>query len=536
VGGVKVHSVMIVDDEPLIRIGLKKTVNWQQFGFNIACDCKNGEEALNMLSSHKIDFIVTDIKMNKMSGIELLKAIREKNLDIPVLLLSGYDDFKYAQEGIRLGAFDYILKPIEQEKFEGVLTKVSEKLFTMEKNTNEFNKNKSISKEKVLYDLLRGKNLMIMDEIISKYELPLIKNKVQVAIVEINEIVINCEELIENNDLELLEKSVNSIIEYEMKECGLGHYCVVDGEFGKKIIIAQTKLEVSETEFDNIFVVALDAILKSSNEQLHTVLNISIGKVYNQLSSMHRSYFNAKEALKYKYILGTNRLIHVNQISQIRRDKFRYPLEKEKELITSIILVDDNSIEKLKELLKEISEMMNYDVFKINVTLTQVINNIYSNVLKKYNFIENVYDLTSIMKIGFLGVETLEDIEKRLVANISELIKIIKEYNLNQSDNVVKKACEYVLNHVEEDITLTLISNKLNISKNYFCSIFKQQTGGNFNEYLTKAKIDRAKILLKKHEMKVYEICDMLGYKETAYFSKLFKRYTGLTPAEYKKI
>ncbi len=535
-GGIKLYSVMIVDDEPIIRTGLKKTVDWQQFGFEVVCDCRDGDEALKMLNCHKIDFIVTDIKMHKVSGIDMLEAIREMNLDIPVLLLSGYDDFKYAQDGVRLGAFDYILKPIEQEKLEKVLSKVNDKLSAIEKNTFEFNTNKLISKEKVLYDLVRGKNLMCMDEIISKYELPLIKNKVQVAIVEINEIVINCEELIKNNDLEFLDKSVNNIIEDEMKKCSLSYYSILDGEFGKKIIIAQTELEGNETQFDNIFIEALEAILKTSNEQLKTVLNISIGKVYNQLFSMHKSYLNAKEALKHKYILGTNKLIHFNQISQIRHNKFNYPIEKEKELIASIILVKDDAVDKLKVLLKDISEIMNYDVFKINVTLMQVINNIYSNVLKKYDFIENIYDLTEIMEIGFLGIETLDDIEKRIVKNISELIKIIKEYNLNQSDNVVKKACEYVLNHVEEDITLTLISSKLNISKNYFCSIFKQQTGENFNEFLTKAKMDRAKILLKKHDMKVYEASDVLGYKETTYFSKLFKRYTGLTPAEYKRI
>jgi two-component system response regulator YesN len=157
-------------------------------------------------------------------------------------------------------------------------------------------------------------------------------------------------------------------------------------------------------------------------------------------------------------------------------------------------------------------------------------------VLKKYSFLDDVYDLSQIINIGFLGVETLEDIEKQLIDNIEKLINIIKEYNLNHSDNTVQRACEYVLNHIDEDIALTSIANNLNISKNYLCSIFKQQTGENFLEYATKAKMERAKVLLKRHDYKVYEVSDMLGYKETTYFSKLFKKHTGHTPAEYKKM
>lgn len=529
------YSVMIVDDEPIIRMGLKKTVKWEEHGFRVVCECRDGEEALNQLEEEKIDFIITDIKMHKISGLELLKEIRKRELDIPVLLLSGYDEFGYAQEGLRFGAFDYILKPLDQEKLENILDNVYKKLSTTEKKNYEFNINKSISREKVLYDLLRGKNLMVMEQYILQYNLPLIENKVQVAIVEINEIVINSEELIENDERDYLEKSVIDIIDTEMKSSKINHYCIIDGELGKKFIIAQTDLEIESSEFDNLFVESLNSILKKSNEELDIVLNIGVGNVYNQLLALHKSYLNAKEALKYKYVLGTNKLIHINGLAELRHEKFMYPIEKEKALITSILSVDENSLKLLKELIKEISEIVNFDVFKINITITQLINNIYSNVLKKYSFLEKVYDLSKIMNVGFLGVETLEDIEKRLVENIAELLTFIKEYNLNKSDNIVQKACEYVLNHVEEEITLSSISSYLNISKNYFCSIFKQETGENFLEYLTKAKINRAKILLKRHDCRVYEVSYLLGYKETAYFSKLFKKFTGYTPAEYKK-
>ena len=530
------YSVMIVDDEPIIRKGLKKIINWEEYDFNIVCEARDGEEALELLKEYSIDFIISDIKMQKITGIELLRKIRENGLDTLVLLLSGYDEFTYAQEGIRLGAFDYILKPLDAQKLKNILNNAYDKLAMKEKKDHEYNVNKIISGEKILYDLLRGKNLMLMDEYISQYNLPLIKGKVQVAIVEINEIIISSEDLTENDEWNYLNNEVNELIEKELKKSDIEHFSVLDGDFGKRIILVQTDKNIEISDFNQSFIEVLKEILKTSSEKYQIKLNIGVGNAYNQLYSIYKSYLNAKEALKYKYVLGTNKLIQLDELAEIRKKNFVYPIEKEKALINSILIGKEDSSSILRELVSEIASMLNSDIFSINIAFTQVVDNIYNNVLKKYSFLEDVYDLSQIINIGFLGVETLEDIEKQLMDNISKLIDIINEYNLNQSDNIVQKACEYVLNHIDEDIALSSIANNLNISKNYLCSIFKQQTGENFLEYATKAKMERAKILLKKHDYKVYEVSDLLGYKETSYFSKLFKKHTGYTPAEYKKI
>lgn len=151
------YSVMIVDDEPIIRKGLKKIINWEEYGFKIACEARDGEDALELIKEYNIDFIISDIKMHKITGIELLRKIRENGLDTLVLLLSGYDEFSYAQEGIRLGAFDYILKPLDAQKLKNILINAYDKLAMKEKKDHEYNVNKIISGEKILYDLLRGK-------------------------------------------------------------------------------------------------------------------------------------------------------------------------------------------------------------------------------------------------------------------------------------------------------------------------------------------------------------------------------------------
>jgi two-component system response regulator YesN len=526
---------MIVDDEPIIRMGLKKIIAWEEYGFKIVCEARDGEEALKLLDEHSIDFIVSDIKMHKINGIELLRTIRDRKLDTFVLLLSGYDEFSYAQEGIRLGAFDYILKPIDSEKLKNILIKVYEKLKMKEKKEQEYSINKIMSGEKILYDLLRGKNLIMIDDYITQYNLPLIKGKIQVAIFEINDIVVGKDDIDDDAQWNNLEDRFRNIIEEELKKSDIDHFHVLDEDLGKKIIIVQTERDIELQAFNEKFIFCLKDIFRRVNEELQTKTNVGIGNSYNQIYSIYKSYLNAKEALRYKYVLGTNRMIHISELQEKRQENFVYPVEKEKALIDSIILGKEDSLNMLRELTEEIAQILNFDMFKINIAFTQVIYDIYNTVLKKYSFLEDVYDLSQMIKVGFMGVDTFENIEKQLTDNIMGLIGAIKEYNLNQNDNIVQKACEYVLSNIDKDIKLTSMASYLNISKNYLCSIFKQQTGENFLEYVTKAKMERAKILLKKHDYKVYEVSEVLGYRETAYFSKLFKKHTGYNPAEYKK-
>lgn len=111
-----------------------------------------------------------------------------------------------------------------------------------------------------------------------------------------------------------------------------------------------------------------------------------------------------------------------------------------------------------------------------------------------------------------------------------------EESRVIYKDNVVMQACQYVIEHIDEEISLVTISETLSISKNYFCSLFKKETGENFLSFVTRMKMRRAQFLLREENLRVYEVCDLLGYTDTTYFTRLFKKYTNMTPNEYKKV
>lgn len=541
-GRIYMFKVMVIDDEPIIRTGLRHVVDWESLGFQIVAEAKNGIEALNKLENEAIDLIITDIKMPQMDGIELLKALREKDNPVKVILLSGYAEFAYAQKGLSLGAMDYLLKPMDPVNIEEVLKKVHKRL-TDEKKKEEHTQylneklelTRSFLREKVISDIIHGKNLDKLYTLIEEYDIPLTNHFVQVAIIELDDFEEQGEDWLLNGMYEEIADKVQTIIKQELEKENHITSIISMGGLGSINIIIQAKDISDKEQLDAIISKVLDKVLHKINNDLSLRITIGIGKVYEKVELTYLSYFNAKESLKHKYVLGGNKIIHILQLDSHEQNKFIYPLEEEKILISYILFGDSKSAKFLEELLDQIIKNNNYDLYKISLCFTQLATNIYQAVQDKYRYIKEIYNLTEVKDLGFLKYKDIEEIKVHFINNVTELIHVIQKYGLNSNSTIVNMACEYVLEHIDEKITLASISEYLHISKNYFCSLFKQETGENFLDYLTKAKMDRAKVLLKEDNYKIYEISDLLGYKEKGYFSKLFKKYTGFTPAEYKK-
>lgn len=504
-GRIYMFKVMVIDDEPIIRTGLRHVVDWESLGFQIVAEAKNGIEALNKLENEAIDLIITDIKMPQMDGIELLKALREKDNPVKVILLSGYAEFAYAQKGLSLGAKDYLLKPMDPVNIEEVLKKVHKRL-TDEKKKEEHTQylneklelTRSFLREKVISDIIHGKNLDKLYTLIEEYDIPLTNHFVQVAIIELDDFEEQGEDWLLNGMYEEIADKVQTIIKQELEKENHITSIISMGGLGSINIIIQAKDISDKEQLDAIISKVLDKVLHKINNDLSLRITIRIGKVYEKV-------------------------------------EFIYPLEEEKILISYILFGDSKSAKFLEELLDQIIKNNNYDLYKISLCFTQLATNIYQAVQDKYRYIKEIYNLTEVKDLGFLKYKDIEEIKVHFINNVTELIHVIQKYGLNSNSTIVNMACEYVLEHIDEKITLASISEYLHISKNYFCSLFKQETGENFLDYLTKAKMDRAKVLLKEDNYKIYEISDLLGYKEKGYFSKLFKKYTGFTPAEYKK-
>lgn len=534
-------SVMIVDDDPLICEWLATQINWKQIGFEVVYIANNGIDALHKLNEYNPDVVISDISMPKMDGIELLNSIKKYETGPHVVFLSDENDYPHVKQGILLGAFGYILKPIDQDSLKEIMKKVFDDLMLkkQEEEKNQKIKEKiELYRERLLYDILRGKDypLQKFDDIVNEYDINLHKGMVQVAVVEIGNFDANSKELVKSGKFdELTEKVRNEIL--KMVDGFGGISCVIgDMDIGILSVIIQPLNEVQINEFDEISYSFFSKLLEKIQLDMDVRVTIGVGNIQNKIKEISLSYMGAKAALRHKYILGGNRVIHIKEFDFDEQQKILYPAEREKLLTEYIMSVDERALQLVNNLFNEISIGSQGAVNKIAFAANQLVYNISRYIDSQYNYIKKLYDFNKLSDVDFTAFKSEEEIKEYFIYIVNDIMEVVKKYKPGHGNPLIIKACDYVLQHIDEDITLLSISDKLNLSKNYFCSLFKQETGYNFLEYVTTVKMEWAKRLLKEENCKTYEVSDMLGYRESSYFSRLFRKYTEYSPAEYKKL
>ena len=268
------------------------------------------------------------------------------------------------------------------------------------------------------------------------------------------------------------------------------------------------------------------------------------GKQAIVILTAYAEFEYAKSAIEYGvagYILkpiAENQIIET--LNQVKKTltvpvERKYTRELDKKLIEAVLLTDSKAYELLAAILEEEGQYELEDISGMNLRFSYILEEIVQAINKKYANLNKLEPLGVNLTDGRQKYMSRTALTERFELEIKRLFDILDKYLLVYKDNVVRQASRYVVNHVDEKIGLTIISTYLNISKNYFCSLFKQETGENFLNYVTKIKMQRAKYLLKEKNMRIYEVCNYLGYTDTTYFTKLFKKYIGMTPNDYKK-
>ena len=534
---------MVVEDDLVLREWFKKQVKWNEYGFELVCVANNGIDALQKLNQHHIDLVISEISMPKMDGIKLLNTIKEYGKSSMVIYLSTGQDFSYAKQGLLLGAYDYILKPVENEILISVLKKASESLKRryLERDKNQKLKEKlemnlSISREKILYDLLRGKESFDkLNGLVEEYDIDISDKMVLVGIIEIGSFDATSKEWIKSGKFGELIKKIREIIHGVVKKYDKLVCNTIDMDIGIIGIILQPSNEIDKKKFEDLSNDFYETGLEEIKRNYNVRVTVGIGNVVFNLNDISLSYMGAKSALRHKYILGGNRVINISQFDQNGNKSLLYPVEREKLLAEYIMAGDDKALKLAENIFDDIAEGNQDNLKRIAFTAGQLIFNISHFIDIHYGFINKLYDFSVFVNINMSDFKSKDEIEVYFIKFVTSVLNVVKEYKPAQSNALIKKACEYVLGHIEKDITLLSIAEYLNISKNYFCSLFKQETGYNFLEYVTKIKMEWAKMLLKEGSYKTYEVSEMLGYREASYFSRLFRKYTNQSPAEYKK-
>lgn len=500
-------TVLIVEDEKMIRQGIKTMIQRSGIPVEIIMECNNGVMALEILKSQEVDVMFTDIRMPKMDGIELVTAIQDLPHKPLVAVISGYDDFSYAVEMLRLGVKEYILKPVDREKITEVLTKLEAEVQRTKVNAKE---TRSIGNQQLKY--------LVMNENITQSE---------------KEVLVNTyEETFFPNYMVYCVN--NTAAEKEDEDIYIYLNNIDDSEL---YITEDTEREAFlRKEMRGRFV---------GISQIHTGL-LELKEAYKEsYKARIAAFWTETPVVEYEEtetqedsITGSETKETVIDGKEFKKHKLERTLEPEPDENTMIQLAQMLGTERAEEAIATLKRIFEgaktgfYDFDRMQQNLHvffKQIREVYKNVVKSEE--EKLEQFEHIYRYPCASV---------LFEDILAFLKTFVEVMNNQFDDYKNKqkiqmAIRYITENYDKDLNMAVVSNHISMNYSLFSYVFKQYTGSNFVNYLKDLRMKEAKRLLEETDLRVNEISQKIGYDNEKHFMKTFKSVCGVSPTEYRR-
>lgn len=531
------YKVLVVDDEPNIRKGLIHIMDWKHFGCEVVGEAVDGLDGLDKIRELSPDIVIADINMPEMDGLEMIDAARTLVPNTKFIILTGYRDFSYLQEALRIGAFDYILKPSKIEKISEVLKKAVTELKyqreyagELEKMKERFDRSLPLLREKLLGDyILRKKSIQEdAEEMANLYDMHIGDFLLLLFTLDEGEDSYSPEQryLYQFGVMNTVDEIVGEA--YKIEKVSLNENQVA------MVIQSSRTMDTSDLykKIENTH-----ALLKSCFDFNVTVAISTKGHGIPELGNKMRE---CEKCMDYQFYLGKDSIIIYDDLEGFFSAKEEMPVEGIDEEIVKHIragAVDNvkEAIDRLGGMMKDLGPAMEVDQVKM----------FYSNLIYKVNNIRvsikakaMVEDKISANLYSFYQmVETCGDIfelHEILVDVAVAITEKIEAFNQNSIHSTLQLALEYINDNYRYQVTLEDLAKHAFVSPYYLSRMFKKELGKNFVDYLNEKRIEEAKLGLADMTRKTYEIAESVGISDAHYFSRLFKKYTSMTPTEYR--
>lgn len=546
------YKLILVDDEEEVRKGMLQKIDWCKYGFEIAGEAENGLEALEIAEKVVPDVVITDIKMPFMDGLTLSSKLREKFPTTKIIILTGFDEFEYAQKAIRLDVVEYVLKPISSKELIDVLINTKLKIDReiaqkkdIETLKEYYYKSLPLLREKFLCSLVTGK--LSRDEIMEKskaYGLSLSGRKFVVAVAGIDfstaqndgdseGSLIGTGEMGISEDRELIKFAVLNICQEVLDKYGCGTV-FINNDY---IVIIFASEDMSSDAFMEKVPSILDEIHQNIMKYYKLPIRIGIGSYYSDIENTNYSYKNAVSAMDYSMIMGNNPIIYIEDVEPKRSKRLKFDELKKRSLITSIKVGTpeeiSNTIEKLFiDVLEAKNSYKDYQIFLLEI-LTTILK-----VARDLNVdMDNLFGVNYNLFVEIYKFKDLRKVREWIKSICIKIRSYISQERQDSCKQIVSDAVEYLKeNYSDSEITIDKVCKMLHISPAYFSSLFKKETKLTFVNYLTHIRMEAAKELLRSTNLKTFEIAKKVGYSEPNYFSYCFKKNFGISPSEYRNV
>ncbi|MBZ4667539.1 MAG: two-component system, response regulator YesN [Epulopiscium sp.] len=526
-GGTKMYKVLIVDDEMIVRIGLKSMIDWNAYEFEIIGESGNGEDAFNKFLTLKPDLVITDIKMPKKDGLWLTRKIKETNKDTQVIVLTCYDEFDYAREALKFQASDYILKAeLEEDDLVATLKRIKEKL-DREGKKEESHIQVDIKKE----ELALGRFLSI-----EKSEEDVIKDfsNLNIPIEGWNYCCFQLDFSISLHEGAYSQEQIKSMIlachELMINKLEEEKWIYLIKPFGNSITCFLAKEKIHERDIKLLF----EFIKKSVEQYFNIAVTGVCTDIYSKALVLRAEIDWFYKAIDYLFYCNPGEMI-TSKVYHPKGKNVRtaFSQEYKKDWIHSI---EESDLEKIDEiLLKLINELKTNNIPSMDGKL--YISHMLGDIIERFEFClaqdegEKIYEYPKY-SLNTNHMSSLLQIMRDFSKEILERLEVSGTEN---SVYLIQKVKDYIDEHYQEKITLEDMADYVGLSKYYLSYLFKKEEGTNFVSYINKKRIEKAKEYLRDTNNTVSQIYDLVGFSDQQYFSKTFKKIVGMTVTEYRR-
>ncbi|MEH7414878.1 helix-turn-helix domain-containing protein [Neobacillus drentensis] len=534
---------VIVDDEGRIRRGIERMVRSLGDEWEIVGVFSDGLEVYEAVINQSLSFdlLISDIRMPEMDGLTLNKKLKSQ-LSFLTIFISGFDDFEYLQTALRDGAVNYILKPIDKEQFQIQMDEVKQKIQMLNKEKQEWHRMQEKASQ-----LEYTKQLQLLSEMTWNEEKDIAylewirqfpSGCYQLIHISIDQIYSQTRENLPE-DWNSWTQSIENIVEETVAGSIRVHQINSWWWRGNKLnywILLQIQDKAYAPNFLSISREFAEKLRISIHKLTPVTVSVALGQEFNDLALFSDMKNELHSLLQFRMIQGGNQVFETDLLEGIK-------VQKSKGISSSILKFTEQVINsfaqgKRDDLLKALQgffreiESLSSPVM-INEAVHYLLIGIVNNWIENDGYSEDPNLLTDALNItkNAANFIQLKDRVKMWIVHVMEKMTDLKK----EQHNPIQVAKEWIKNNLGDNISIKKIAQQVYMNPNYFCDYFKNQTGETILDYVTSARLEKAKELLEKTDLKIYDISLSVGYQDTKYFSRLFKQWIGQTPSQFRE-
>ena len=535
--------LLIAEDELWLRKRLVSTIDWSSYGISEVYEAEDGGEALEIALKEKPDIVITDIRMPELSGIDLMKKLNENSIFSKMIVVSGYDDFEYAQGALRMGAINYLLKPVDEEELLDSVKRCVEEL-KKEKNKETVFDKQSAASEMLMYhiyeDLIFETSEKRTEELLQKLSRKEIGFPFQSAAVvnmQVREHTFFVNDKVKS-DMWSVYQWLRRNLQEDCYEC---QYLYMRGS-QIVLLLFGDDLEAKFMERVENWV---QLILEALQKELNISLFMAAGDVTDDFSGIHRSYEMAQKKIKEKRAEEKRILALRNQETEQELNTRFDDVYGEYDFKLLIKEIRNGDSEKAQTELQAILQsssrrLQSADMMKLQLFYMNFINRIAGACLPECEAYADelaMQCMTVMRELIYIGSDTIvTEMWDCLRKFVEKLVEVYQENNGKRKHWMIDQVLQYVEENYNTALSTRDIAGRFFMNTSYFSKLFHEQMGCTFSNYLINVRVEKAKMMLTQTNMKLYDIAEAVGYTNVQYFSTIFKEKEGLTPSAFRQM